>query len=141
MKERYCPNCNSCQTIQLPTNKCEFCGHSLDDTSRPLFVAGGIYYKDTDKEEFYMVCPGGEDKTPYVTPDGDKLYRLTRHHSHLYQVITPTKLKLVRESWEASGVGSPSVVELKEYHAELLKKGLTNKIFADMSDKPAKSLK
>ena len=71
------------------------------------YVAGGIY-----NEEFLLVRPSGKGKLPYVSsnPHGS-LLRSTQHHSHFYRLEGNT-LFLEHQSWEATGIGAPGIVDL-----------------------------
>lgn len=66
------------------------------------------------KWKFLLVRPNGEDSLPYVTENPEaSLYRLCRHHAHLYR-LDGGKAILVRKGDDEDGVLAPDEYPLSE---------------------------
>lgn len=125
MTEKICPTCGKTQPLtQFELLNCAFCGNNLD--MEDIFVCGGSYRRGTS-DVFLLVRPSDND-LPYVTKKKGKrtLFNLTKHHSHLYRVISEKVLVLVEQSWEAeyAGVLSPVNPVLDDIVSHHLKNAL-----------------
>lgn len=74
-----------------------------------LFVCGGKYRLYDNYKEFRTVRPGGMNTRPYIfhgQTEAREALHATRHHSHLYRVVSaePTRveLELFVKSWVTS---------------------------------------
>ena len=75
-----------------------------------IYVAGGIYYKNSDPKtgEFKLVHPTGQH--PYITHKMEGVNG-TSHHSHVYRLNEDRKtVTLVKE--QCVGVGAPHLAML-----------------------------
>lgn len=123
---RECPHCGHKQPVMyFNVNQCAFCGQDMKNIPPAIYVAGGIYRVEQGKEYFYLVKPSGPE-LPYIARNGDKLFRHTQHHAHLYRVISEYALVLERVSTEAEigGVGAPISPILPPPAIDALKKAL-----------------